>query len=102
MMKSKTRRVTRENPETESLFQVISRLSSMVEVKRFLGDLLTPREVAELSRRWQVARLLDANISYSRIVALTGLSSTTVARIAKCLRGDLGGYRLVLRRTRKT
>jgi len=81
-----------------NLFQAILTLKTEQEARQFFGDLLTKNEVDEFSKRWEAAQLLDSNVSYTQIIQKTGLSSTTVARIAKWLRGDLGGYRLVLNR----
>ena len=72
------------------------------EARRFLRDLMTAQEIKELASRLEAARLLENKIQYNDIVADTGLSSTTVARIAKWLRGPLGGYRLILSRLHHT
>ena len=62
-----------------------------------LRDLLTPGEIAEFANRFRVAGLLADGVPYARIVAQTGASSATVARVAKFLNGDFGGYRSALR-----
>ena len=68
------------------------------ETKRFLRDLLTPAEIAELANRLEAASLLSRDAQYNYITERTGLSSKTIARIAKWLGGSLGGYRLILSR----
>lgn len=83
---------------TEQLFAAILSLKTLDEAKRFFRDLLTEEELEEFSKRWQVARMLDENISYTTIQEKTGLSSTTVARISRWLRKGKGGYRLVIDR----
>lgn len=85
-----------ENPQSEELFKVILSLKNIDELKRFFRDLLTEKEIIEFSNRWKAAQMLNDKISYSQIVKETGLSSTTIARIAKWLSGEIGGYRLVL------
>jgi len=87
-----------ESPGSEDLFRAILGLKDIDETKRFFRDLLTEEEIGEFSRRWQAARLLDAGTPYASIVKKTGLSSRTVARIAKWLRSGLGGYALAIRR----
>lgn len=67
----------------------------------FFRDLLSEKEITELSKRWQVAQMLDKNIQYTKIQEATGLSSTTVARISKWLNEGMGGYRLILDRMKK-
>lgn len=86
------------NSQSEELYQAILSLKTEAELQRFFRDLLTEKEIAEFSNRWQAARLLNDRISYAAIVKETGLSSTTVARIAKWLKGEIGGYRLAIAR----
>jgi TrpR-related protein YerC/YecD len=68
------------------------------EARLFLRDLMTPQEVAEFANRLEAASLLARDVQYNAIIESTGLSSATIARIAKWLYGSLGGYRLVLSR----
>lgn len=68
------------------------------EMSRFLRDLMTKQEIEEFTKRFQAARMLSEDTQYNAIIEKTGLSSATVARIAKWLKGSLGGYRLVLAR----
>ncbi len=42
--------------------------------------------------------MLNQKVPYTKIVQVTGLSSTTVARVQRWLQGTLGGYRLMLNR----
>lgn len=86
------------NPRADQLWQAILGLKTPAEAKRFFRDLLTPREIIEFSNRWYVASLLAAKVPYTEIERLSGLSSTTIARIAKWLNRGAGGYRLALRR----
>ena len=84
--------------KTINLFDAILAIKNRDEAKRFLRDLLTEAEILELANRWQAAQMLNKKISYTKITKETGLSSTTVARISKWLNGELGGYRLMLKR----
>lgn len=76
----------------------ILKLKSPDEVQRFLRDLMTPLEIQEFANRLEAASLLSSLMQYNYITEKTGLSSATIARIAKWLNGSLGGYRLVLSR----
>lgn len=87
-----------DTPKTEQLFKSILALRTLREAKRFFRDLLTEREILEFGNRWQAAQMLNQKKSYQRIIEETGLSSTTVARIAKWLNNGMGGYRLMLQR----
>ena len=68
------------------------------EAKRFLRDLMTEPEIKEFANRLEAAKLLTKDTQYNAISEDTGLSSATIARIAKWLGGSLGGYRLILSR----
>ena len=65
-----------------------------------LADLCTPAEVRSLAERWHVARLLDAGErTYREIHDATGVSTTTIVRVARFLRQESNrGYRLLLDR----
>jgi TrpR-related protein YerC/YecD len=87
-----------DKKETNQLLNAILSLESKDEAKRFLRDLMTEGEIEEFARRLEAARMLSRNSQYALIIEQTGLSSTTVARISKWLKGSLGGYRIVLNR----
>jgi TrpR-related protein YerC/YecD len=82
------------------LARALTYLESAAELERFLIDLCTPAELRALSERWHVARLLDeSQMSYRDINSQTGVSTTTVGRVARFLRDEPHqGYRLVLDR----
>lgn len=82
--------------EANSLFRAVLALKTPDDARRFFSDLLTIDEIAEFSKRWQAAKLLALGVPYEKITAQTTLSSTTIARVSRCLAGSLGGYRLVL------
>ena len=93
-----TKEINWNTKENNQFLNAILALESKDEAKRFLRDLMTEGEIEEFSKRLEAARLLSRNTQYSAIIELTGLSSTTVARISKWLKGSLGGYRLILDR----
>ncbi len=89
----------------KELYKALLLLKNEDEIKRFLGDLLTPAEIKEFGNRWKVAQMLDQKIQYERIEKATSMSTTTIARISKWLNGTLGGlggYRLVLNRMKQS
>ncbi len=65
------------------------------EMRRLLTDLCTPAEIRTLAERWHVARLLDGtDLSYRDIHDATGVSTTTIVRVARFLRQEPHqGYR---------
>lgn len=65
---------------------------------KLLKDLCTPAEIRTLAERWHVARLLDGtDLSYRDIHDRTGVSTTTIVRVARFLRQEPHlGYRQAL------
>ena len=51
--------------------------------------------------RWAVVLLLDEGLTYREINARTGVSVTTIGRVARCLSGPEGGYRMALERLQR-
>ena len=92
---------TRDDDDITVLCEALLTLKTADEARRFLRDLSTPGELQALAERWRVARLLDeGELSYREISAETGVSTTTVTRVARFLtQEDHQGYRLVLDRT---
>lgn len=86
-------------PSDAALRDFVRTLSALTprDLRKFLRDVATTRELAELSARWQAARLLAAGESYRAISQKTGLSTATVTRVAAWLAGPVGGYRAALK-----
>lgn len=86
--------------DVTTLGQALASITSGDEMKRFLVDLCTPAELRALSERWHVAQILDAGeSSYRDISAQTGVSTTTIGRVARFLKDEPHkGYRAVLDR----
>ncbi len=89
---------TLESKRIDDLLRAILELRDQKEARAFFRDLLTESELIEASKRWQAAKMLNDNISYTTIVNVTGLSSTTVARVSKWLQKGMGGYKLMMNR----
>lgn len=79
----------------EDLCRALLTPSDTQQMRRLLGDLCTPAEIRTLAERWHVARLLDGTeLSYREIHDSTGVSTTTIVRIARFLRQEPHqGYR---------
>ena len=71
------------------------------EMAHLLADLCTPAEIRTLAERWHVARLLDGtDLTYREIHDATGVSTTTIVRVARFLKQERNfGYRMALDRT---
>jgi TrpR-related protein YerC/YecD len=84
--------------QASSLYEAFLTLQSGAEVRQFLLDLCTPAELEAIVDRWWTASLLSEGRSYREISELTGVSVTTIGRVARYLNMGEGGYRLALRR----
>lgn len=84
----------------KELIKAIASLKNEKEVTGFLRDLLTPAEIDEFSRRFQIAKLLwTTSLSYLDIAQKAGTSTTTVTRVAQWLyKESWQGYAVVLQR----
>ena len=84
----------------DELAEVLVAVGDKKEARAFLADLCTPAEIHTLAERWHVAKLLDAGeMTYREIHEATGVSTTTIVRVARFLRQeDNRGYRLLLDR----
>jgi TrpR-related protein YerC/YecD len=94
-------RTLADDAALNDLFKAIRSLRSVAEARRFFRDLLTDDELSMLSRRWQVVSMLSEGLHYREIEERTGMSSRTVARIARWYKEGPGGYRLALTRHRR-
>jgi TrpR-related protein YerC/YecD len=92
----KKKEVNWDKKENRQLLEAFLLLKNAEEAKRFLRDLMTEMEIKEFASRLEAARMLTRSVQYCEIIEKTGLSSTTIARISKWLKGPLGGYRLIL------
>ncbi len=84
--------------QAQALYKAFLTLDSEEEVRQFLLDLCTPSELEAIVDRWWTASLLNEGRSYREISEITGVSVTTIGRVARFLNMGEGGYRLALRR----
>jgi TrpR-related protein YerC/YecD len=82
----------------QGLYRAIMSLRSEAECKQFFADLCTPAELEALIDRWSVVEYLQDGLPYRKIHELTGVSVTTIGRVARFLTAGNGGYQTVLKR----
>jgi TrpR-related protein YerC/YecD len=77
-------------------------LKTETDALNFLRDLLTPSELEEFGRRFEIAKLLETtDMSYDAIAKKMKTSTTTVTRVALWLNNGSGGYKKALERLEK-
>ena len=81
------------------LFEAFSKIETATEAQAFFEDLCTPAEIEAMNDRWRVIPLIKQNISYREIHEKTGVSVTTIGRVARCLNLGTGGYDLIYKKT---
>lgn len=89
----------RQEREAErSLYRAIVALETVEEARAFFQDLCTPAELQAMADRWAVVESLQRDLPYREIHRLTGVSVTTIGRVARYLAAGNGGYALAVRR----
>jgi TrpR-related protein YerC/YecD len=99
MKPNRNESVRKRKQAEESLFSAVASLRDAGECRNFLMDLCTPAELQALVDRWQVVRLLQEDMPYRKIHELTGVSVTTIGRVARFLNDGFGGYATALERS---
>ena len=90
----------RREPWFKALCKGLLSCRSEEDVSNLLRDLGTLGELQDWSERLEVARLLVTGMSYRNVAAKTGVSTTTVTRVAKAIENGTGGYRKLLHASR--
>ena len=88
--------------EMDHLFDAILCLKNKEECYAFFEDVCTVNELASLSQRYEVARMLRENKTYLDIAAKTGASTATISRVNRTLNYGTDGYDMVLDRIANT
>lgn len=90
-----------KDPIVDSLFEAIMLLENEEEFYQFFEDLATVGEIKSLAQRWEVAKMLEQDETYTKIAEVTGASTATISRVKRCLNYGADGYKLVLEKLRK-
>lgn len=75
-----------------ALYQAILTLRTPEELRAFFRDLCTPAELQALADRWLVVLRLREQVPYREVQRETGVSVTTIGRVARYLHAGHGGY----------
>jgi len=81
-----------------NLVAAMMTMKSPEECRAFLRDLCTPAELQAMADRWAVVEWLQQDLAYREIHRLTGVSLTTIGRVARYLASGAGGYALAVQR----
>ena len=81
-----------------NLYAALAALQSVEECRAFLRDLCTPAEIQAMADRWSVVEFLQRGLPYRQIHRVTGVSVTTIGRVARFLAAGNGGYAVAAQR----
>lgn len=89
-----------KTPKLKKLAHAFLLINTEKDMLAFLRDVATLEELDALSSRWQAVAMIESGLPYRTIAEKTGLSTTTVTRVAHWLRHGEGGYGTALKNTR--
>ena len=90
-----------ENEMIDGFFEALALVHTREEYYRFFEDICTVGEHNAIAQRLEVAKMLDAEQTYTHIAEVTGASTATISRVKKCLNYGSDGYKLVLERLKE-
>lgn len=98
-MKASERRDPASEQDAEhQLYAAVMTLERVAEARDFFRDLCTPAELQAMADRWRVVGLLREGRPYREIHDMTGVSVTTIGRVARFIEYGNGGYRRAIER----
>lgn len=98
MKLNRTVSTRREIMAERKLFAAVAALRSPEECRAFFHDLCTPAELQAMADRWMVVEYVQRGLPYREIHRLTGVSVTTIGRVARFVASGNGGYALAAQR----
>lgn len=81
------------NELTEKLMDTIVSLKTKSDCYDFFEDVCTIKEIIDMSKRLEAAKLLNQGLSYKEVIDKIGLSTATLSRVSKALNYGTGGYK---------
>lgn len=86
-----------ETATAQQFAQAVTAISDTQTMQKFLSDVMTEKEIIEISSRLEAAKMLKQGKKYTEIIEKTKLSSRTIARISDWMQNGGGGYEAVLK-----
>lgn len=80
----------------QELVSLLTRIDDTKLMREFLLDLLTPKEVKDLSVRFQLVKDLDTGLTQREVQQKYGVGIATVSRGARALQSSSRGFKQVL------
>lgn len=90
------------NDSVARLCTAFASLNSEQDVRDFLEDLCTIKEILDMASRLDAALLLESGKSYTEVSDTLSTSSATISRVNKALHYGTGGYKAVIEHLKGT
>ena len=87
-----------DNESVKLLVKAFMMLENEEECKAFLEDIMTTKEILDISQRIVVAKMLSEQAVYNKIAEETGASTATISRVNRSYSYGTGAYKTVLER----
>ena len=84
--------------DIERFFEAVLTLKDIEDCRLFFEDICTIKEMLDISQRLKMAKMLYDGAGYTEISSETGIPTTTISRVSKCLKYGNGGYKTILDR----
>lgn len=88
--------------KSPDLIEAFLSLENKDELKAFFRDLMSERDLREFAMRWEIAKMLDAGMSFTQIQEKWDgdemVSANTITKINRWLKEGCGGYKLLIDR----
>lgn len=82
------------NENLDLVCKVFEKAIIQGDIKDILLDVCTSKELEAIFQRFKVAQMLKSGMTFNQIEEKTSISSTTIARVSKCLRKGKGYKKL--------
>ncbi len=76
--------------QEEILYKTILKLNTIEDCKKLFDDLCTYKELEQMAQRIEVATMLLNGATYEECIQKTGISSTTLSRVSRCIKKGEG------------
>jgi len=70
----------------DELIEIFTEISDFTEMKSFIEEILTPKEIEDLALRWRLLQELNAGNTQRTIAARYGISLCKITRGSKILK----------------
>lgn len=86
----------RDDADLKQFLNAVLTLDTPREALLFFQDVCTIKELTDMAKRLEAARMLSEGRNYREVTKATGMSTATISRVNRCLMYGEGGYRAAL------